>query len=300
MRDLLAPRRGRSPRDRENVHQRGPRMASAARAVHSRPDRPVRRETLGPATGLGGSRAGLGMARWGRHRLAADSVEALRATGSFGTVELSDLGRAFPSARRARRAIRDLQASGLLRLERFRRGRRKVTAVTLTPKGARLMERSVDPREKGDERAQIYARGPARPAQVLHDIAVYRAACQETRRIRAGGRRVRRVVTERQLQAQAARLMHAARARGSDSSAARTATAEKLGLTLVDGKLAFPDLRLETLPRDGSADREDWVDLELVTPDYRDASMRAKSRAGFTVYRVDGAGRVTRSSGKGR
>ena len=65
---------------------------------------------------------------------------------------------------------------------------------------------------------------------------------------------------------------------------------------MVDGKLAFPDVRLETVPRDNGEGRPGAVDIELVTRNYRQASLRAKVTAGFTVYRVDDRGTVIRAA----
>lgn len=259
-------------------------------------DRPIIRERLGAPAGGPRPQARAGVARWGRHSLAADSVRALRAIGSFGTVGHADLKALYTSPGRATRSIRRLESAGLLQVERFRRGHLSFRGVTLTAKGVRLLVRSIDPREAGDRHAQTYLRGPARPSQILHDLAVYRAARQETGRIEASGSSVRRVVTERELQARASRVMHAARAAGADGPQARAAAAKKVGLKVVGGKLAFPDVRLETAPRDGEEGRPGSVDIELVTLNYRQASLRAKGTAGFTVYRVDDRGAVSRAA----
>ena len=241
-----------------------------------------------------------GTARWGAHRLAYDSVEALRTTGAFGTLALADFKDLYETRGRARASIRELQSAGLLRVESFRRGRRTFKAVTLTGKAARLLERSIDPREPGDESAQTYERGPARPSQVVHDLAVYRAARAETRRLRGQGRSVRRVLTERRLMALASRAMHAARQDGLDSTQARPVAAKALGLAVIDGQLAFPDVRLETGRRDGGPASDSWIDLEVVTADYRQRGLQQKERAGFTVYRADAAGGITRLRGNAR
>ena len=300
MRDLL------EELDREGVPRRGPRSEVASRPGLRAPareegtlDRPIIRERLGAPTGGPRPRARAGVARWGRHRLAADSVRALRAIGAFGTVGHTDLKALYTSPGRATRSIRRLESAGLLQVERFRRGRLSFRGVTLTAKGVRLLVRSIDPRDAGDRHAQTYLRGPARPSQVLHDLAVYRAARQETGRIEASGRSVRRVVTERELQARASRVMHAARTAGADGPQSRAAAAKKVGLKVVDGKLAFPDVRLETVPRDNGEGRPGSVDIELVTRNYRQASLRAKGTAGFTVYRVDDRGTVIRAAGRG-
>ncbi len=238
-------------------------------------------------------RAGRGVARWGRHRLAADSVEALRAVGIYGAVEAGDLNGVFESGRRARRAVAELERAGLLRTERFRRGRLSLEVATLTQSGKRLMERSVDPREPGDGDAQAYHAGPARSAQVLHDIAVYRAGRKEAGAIRASGGRVLRVRTDEELQRIAKRIADRAKRDGAPAAEARAQAAAELDLAVVVGKLAFPDARIEyeTSPSAGSGGRGS-IDVEVTTSHYRDSALRAKSDAGFQLYAMDADGQV--------
>ena len=137
-------------------------------------------------------RAGRGVAVWGRHRLAADSVEALRTVGIFQVARCDDLADSFSSRRRARSALRNLESSGLLRIERFQRGRVRIETASLTRSGKRVLTRHVDPRHADDDGAQAYRTGPACEAQVLHDTAVYRAARLEIQAIMARGGRILR------------------------------------------------------------------------------------------------------------
>lgn len=252
-------------------------------------DRNVLRDTLGGERG----KCGRALAQWGRHRLAADSVEALRTAGIFGTVEVADLTDLFDSAGRAKRSIHDLERAGLLRVERFQRGSRRIDAVSPTSRGRRLLERSIDPRDRGDEEPQAYLSGPARAAQVLHDTAVYRAARCEMRRIEAEGGQVRRVRTERQLRRIAMRRMDAGRRSGEDDREARAAAAGQLQLAINDGKLSFPDVRVEW-ERPSAGAEAGFVDIEVTTADYRRSSLSAKAVAGYQIYRMAADGRVSR------
>ena len=300
MRDLLSElTRESAPRRRKRtLEDRRPRERKRSEVPSIELNRVVR-ERLGPSRPASKPRPGGGVARWGEYRLAADSVEALRVTGAFGTVGLRDLEELYTSPGRARRSVRELQAAGLLRIERFRRGQRSLRAVTLTRRGVRLLKLAIDPRDKHDVGAQAYLGGPARPSQVQHDVAVYRAAREETRRVEASGGRVRRVVTEGELQAQASRAMHEARSKGSGLQRARRLAAAKVDLRMVNGRLAFPDVRLETAGRDGCRDTARHIDVEVVTRDYRQASLRAKGSAGFVVYRAAADGSVSRTPGIG-
>ena len=61
----------------------------------------------------------------------------------------------------------------------------------------------------------------------------------------------------------------------------RRQIAQDDGLTVVDGKIPLPDLRVEY----ETADREQTkVDVELATADYHRTSLAAKVRAGFAIY----------------
>ena len=275
---------------------RKPRGASGRggvpREAAARPQ-PRPREVLCEAGPGRVERAGRGTARWGRYLLPADSVEALRSVGSFGAVEVADLAAVFESASRARRALRDLRRQRLLRVERFRRGCRVFNVASLTKAGRRLMERSVDPREPGDEEAQRYRAGPARSAQVLHDTAVYRAARREMAAIEARGGRVVLVRTDDDLRRLAWRRAQRARRAGASAEEARAAAAASLRLTVRDGNLTYPDIRIEyeRTPATGVAAAAAFVDVEVSTPDYRGPALRAKAAAGFRIYRMgpDGA-----------
>lgn len=267
---------------------------TAARPPRDPIPRDVRREVLRGQAGSGASRRGRGLARWGRFRLAADSVEALRLAGTFGTVELSDLTDLFESARRSKRSFQELERDGLLRLERFQRGGRRIEAVTLTSRGRRLLERCIDPRERGDEEAQAYVSGRAHAAQVLHDTAVYRAARCEMLRIAAAGGEVRRIRTERQLRRIALRHMDAARRGGEDGREARAEVAGQLQLTVAGGKLSFPDVRIEWERPPERGGESGCVDIEVTTADYRESSLSVKALAGYQIYRMAADGRVSR------
>ena len=234
-------------------------------------------------------RSGRGTAQWGRYRLAADSVEALRAVGMFGTVEKADLRDLFESPARASRALADLGRSGLLRVEGFRRGGRGLEAVTLTRDGKRLLEREVDPRDAGDLDAQSYRSATARPSQVLHDTAVYRAARRECKRIEALGGRIERIRTDSDLRRIVDRIADEARESGSSEERSRSRAAAALGLAFAEGKLTLPDVRIECCLPDAIGDlgERKFVDVEVATRDYREAALRAKAEAGFRIHAMD-------------
>jgi len=241
------------------------------------------------------NRAGRGVAEWGRHRLAADSVEALRTIGIFQVVRCDDLADSFSSRKRARCALRNLETSGLLRIERFQRGLARIETASLTQNGKRVLTKHVDPRNADDEEAQAYRTGPACATQVLHDTAVYRAARLEIQAIVARGGRVLRVRTEADLQKLASRYFSRARRTGDGTGSARAEAAVELGLAEHGGRLAFPDVRIEY--RDpGAGDGASGsaaVDVEVTTPDYRSSALRAKVASGFRLYSMAPDGSVS-------
>jgi len=68
--------------------------------------------------------------------------------------------------------------------------------------------------------------------------------------------------------------------------------AERHGLSVVDGKIPVPDLRVEYDTADMERVR---VDLELATRNYRPGALAAKAKAGFSLYaRREDASRLRR------
>ena len=70
--------------------------------------------------------------------------------------------------------------------------------------------------------------------------------------------------------------------------------AHENGLQVVQGRIRFPDLRIEYENARGESGR---VDLELATEHYRGEHMAAKGRAGFKIY-VDSASALGGSYGR--
>lgn len=240
-------------------------------------------------------RAGRGTARYGHHRLAADSANALRMVGAFGTVSLPDFDALFESRARGGAVRRKLANKGLLQVEGFQRAGRSVEVVSLTGLGRGLLERSVDPRDPGEVGVQRYRSGPARSSQVLHDAAVYRAARLEMDRLEQAGRRVRRILTDGDLKRQLLRRARKERATGAAEAAAREEAARQTGLALRAGGAVYPDIRIEW-GRDASGTVAGHVDVEVTTEDYRAETLEAKAAAGFRMYRMLPDGSLAASS----
>ena len=89
--------------------------------------------------------------------------------------------------------------------------------------------------------------GAVKTADMRHDVAVYRAACEAHARIEAAGGRVVRIRIDAELKGQvAAQAERARQARGRvEAAAERRRAAAELDLPMARGKVLFPDAQIE-------------------------------------------------------
>ena len=221
--------------------------------------------------------------------------------GAFPGAACHDLEDLFRTRHRCQRALADLKVSDLIRIETFWRGDTKLRVTSLTLRGLRLVNRYIDPRVRGDERAQIYRSGPAHEDRVLHDAAVYRAAQIEIDALAGRGMRVYRVRTGDDLQGLARRRTQRARRSGRDMREARAAICEELDLIERDGRFVIPDVRIEYRDPDGGggATGTRTIDIEVTTPAYSATKVRTKAEAGFRCYHMQADGSLAEEP-KGR
>ena len=222
-------------------------------------------------------------ARQPRRTFEARIAGVVRDVGAFRAVALRDLverqfdGHPFAAGR------------GLVRAERAgwveRRKARgpkggEFTVVVATPAGAARAETLW--REAGRNGQRAFA-GAVRPAELGHDVAVYRAAGHAQSRIEADGGRVARVRIDAELKGLLA--TRAERARQAKSPAAaddeRRRAAEGLGLPFEDGKVLVPDAQIEYVDAAGRTGR---CNVEVASEHYRGEAIRAKAKAGFALY----------------
>ena len=224
--------------------------------------------------------------------------DVLRDAGAFRCVALSDLvdsrfgGNRFAAVR----GVERLERQGLVSVTAARGSKGgSFRVVALTPAGRDQVERRAW--EGGDASGQRWWAGAVQARQAGHDAAVYRAAAEEMAKIRSAGGSVGRVIVDSELKSIVARRVESARAaRGREAAEAeKRAVAAKLGLPVVDGRLRYPDARIEYQAATG--DRE-HVDLEIATGHYRAGVVAAKGAAGFKVYSAGGG--VGRGAGGGR
>jgi hypothetical protein len=123
-----------------------------------------------------------------------------------------------------------------------------------------------------------------------HDAALYRMYHKAAEEIERKGGRVLRVQLDYELKEKLYRKLGQAQGRGEQQiHGMKEAFARQLHLPVVNGKVSFPDLRIEYETEDG---RHESRDVELVTEHYSRAQLAGKAQAGFSLYRAAGTGRL--------
>jgi hypothetical protein len=154
-------------------------------------------------------------------------------------------------------------------------GKKTLRVLTLTKTGHRLLKSTGHLSED-----QAIYHGLVKPREAKHDADLYRLYQKETQRIERKGGKPLRVVLDFELK----RLLNRERvALGPEKNNREELErlAEKHSLSVVDGKIPLPDLRLEYQNADGELRH---VDLELATHHYRPQGLAAKAKAGFALY----------------
>jgi DNA-binding MarR family transcriptional regulator len=237
------------------------------------------------------------------YALRGSEVRALAIIGAFRVVAADDLR--DDQGRRGDVRHGDLERlrhAGLIRsLAPLNRSQR-TSIVTLTEQGRQLLEHH---RIAGYERPQAFFSGAVKPRELSHDAQAYRAFIRTAERIRHEGGRVDRVVLDYELKREYQTFLQD-RNRGrsdSDGRPSRTddeikAWASEHDLPLIDGRVQFPDFRVEYEHPDG---RRDVENVEITTLHYRGAHASAKATSGFTRFRastarIGGAGKTPSSA----
>jgi hypothetical protein len=212
--------------------------------------------------------------------LNSDEKATLWDVGRFRVIATADLATVRYGSRTSlmERDIKHLLSEGLVERRTIpvnSRGQ-TITVLTLTKKGGAAAQ----PRA-GHVSQAVYV-GFVKPREVVHDVALYKMFQAEAARIERDGGHVRRVVLEYEMKKRA----YAPLARASDLEPLAYAErqqeiAQENGLQVVEGRMVFPDVRVEYETSDGE---ERTIDLELATQNYRAAHIRGKAAAGFRVY----------------
>jgi DNA-binding transcriptional ArsR family regulator len=216
--------------------------------------------------------------------------------GRFRVIRSADLREAFFSGndRTMTETLVKLRSAGLIEdhLIRRRAGGNapepaKVRLISLTPQGKRLASS-----QPGRDREQRLYAGFVKPREALHDSNLYPVYRTHAARLERGGATVRRVVLDFELKREYLReLRRRERATpGAPEEALKTDAAARFDLPVVNGRVQFPDLRIEYEDR---ALGQAKVDIELATAAYSRPHLAGKVQAGFTLYASPGdQGRV--------
>lgn len=219
------------------------------------------------------------------YRTSPAERETMRDIGRFRTVTLADLAhyRYQGNAQLMRQDLRSLRAQGLVQTRTVWAGPKseKLALVALTKQGKALLEAG------GSPRGQALYSGFVKPAEVRHDAAIYRMYHAEKQKIEKAGGHVRRVVLDYELKQKVYSPLAKAKGLAPLDYARRQAeVARQNGLTVIEGKIPLPDLRIEYEGPSGDPAR---VDLELATEHYHGPALQAKAEAGFKMYAADGS-----------
>jgi hypothetical protein len=199
--------------------------------------------------------------------------------GTFRTIALRDLTR-VRYAGNEKQALQEVNT--LLRQKLLRRSVSqpdRAVYLTLTPKGHQfLLARN----GQGSGENQVFYHGFVKPRETEHDAAIYQLYQKEAGNIIRSGGKVTRIILDFELKKSINRKLASLSSLPEDERAERKSeVANEHGLTVVNGKIQIPDLRLEYEDQDHNPAK---VDLELATGHYRHGSLAAKSSAGFKIY----------------
>ena len=138
--------------------------------------------------------------------------------------------------------------------------------------------------ERGMDPEQHIGAARFQRAQVAHDTAVYQACRKERERLRGQGATMRRIRLDNELKSAIARGSESARRKDGKraADAERHRIARELGLPVdAEGRVLYPDAQIEYADAEGRTGR---VNIEVVSGNYREPSVRAKAAAGFALH----------------
>lgn len=214
------------------------------------------------------------------YRLRASEIATLTAVAKFRVVALEDLAEFAYAGDRSRLEsdVRQLTEQGLAE----RRGtsafkKQSQQVLTITKQGRHLI------RQHGfaPEEQAIYS-GLVKPKEAVHDAALYRLNQKAAAEIESKGGKVLRIQLDYELKEKLYRQLGQAQARHAEGlDGLKQDFAREMHLPVSQGKVSFPDLRIEyEAPERDIA----HVDFELATSHYHAGHLAEKARAGFQIY----------------
>lgn len=214
------------------------------------------------------------------YSLRPSEIHTLTEVAKFRVIQADDLAKfAYNDDRqRMESDLRNLSQQGLVERHAtsvFKKESQQV--LTVTKRGQRLIQQH---QFVPDDQA-IYS-GFVKPKEAAHDAALYRLYQKAAEEIERKGGKVLRIQLDYELKEKLYRKL--GRAQTKDKSEAhhlKHAYAQQLHLPVVNGKVSFPDVRIEYASLDMEISR---VDLELATSHYHAGHLAEKARAGFQIY----------------
>jgi hypothetical protein len=214
------------------------------------------------------------------YSLRPSEIHTLTEVGKFRVVAVEDI------AKHAYAGDRSRLDSDLRNLIHQRLVERRDTSVlkkesqqvlSLTKEGKHLIRRNGFVRDE----QTIYS-GLVKPKEADHDAALYRLYHKAADEIERKGGKVLQVQLDYELKEKLYRKLGQAQGRGEQQiHGMKEAFAHQLHLPVVNGKVSFPDLRLEYASQEMEISH---VDLELATSHYHAGHLAEKARAGFQIY----------------
>jgi hypothetical protein len=219
-----------------------------------------------------------------RYRLNSDQSRMLQDLGAFRTITTNSLRKHLydNNDERFRKDLRSLREQRLLTVQPGSRTNGEYVALTKT--GKELTQSDLR-----SNRDQVVYSGIVKQRELRHDAAIYDVYQKEARKISKAGGTPKRVVLDFELKKRVNRqLVKIQTIPPAERERQRQEIAEAHGLKIVEGKIQFPDVRIEFESRDQEQCK---VDLECVTGHYKARQIAAKAAAGFKLYNQDYRGR---------
>jgi len=219
-----------------------------------------------------------------RYRLNSDQSRMLHDLGAFRTITANSLRKHLydNNDERFRKDLRSLREQRLLTVQPGSRANGEYVALTRAGKGLAQSALRSNPEQA------VYS-GIVKKRELRHDAAFYDVYQKEAQKISKAGGIPKRVVLDFELKKQVNRqLAKIQTVPPAERARQRQEIAEAHGLKIVEGKIQFPDVRIEFESRDQEQCK---VDLECVTGHYKARQIAAKAAAGFKLYNQDYRGR---------
>jgi hypothetical protein len=210
--------------------------------------------------------------------LRESELQALGELGKFRVIAASELARHAYAGDHSRmeRDLGRLKRQSLVSDQTLEiSGKKTLRVISLTKTGRGLLKQTGRLPEE-----QVVYHGLVKPREAKHDADLYRLYYKEAARIERNGGQPLRVILDFELK----RNLNRGRvALGPEKNNPEELDrlAKTHGLSVVDGKIPIPDLRIEYQTEAGEVRH---VDLELATRHYRPAGLAAKAKAGFSLY----------------